>query len=68
MYRWMRAMWPISPAEVLIEHLRLTTRKTAEVQDMYSRPITVPVRILPRTTGPTRHDPEPMTGTDLDAA
>lgn len=30
-------------AETLIQHLGLTPRLTAEVQDMYSRPIATPV-------------------------
>jgi hypothetical protein len=54
-----------SPADVLIEHLGLTQRMTAEVQDMYSRPIPAPsVAIVPRDAGRTRRHPKP----DLEAA
>lgn len=35
---------PATPAEILIEHLGLETRTTAEVQDLYSRPIPPPAR------------------------
>ena len=42
-----------TPATTLIEHLDLVTRATAEVQDLYSRPIrTTPV--LPLVTGEHR--------------
>jgi hypothetical protein len=35
---------PATPAEILIEHLGLETRTTAEVQDLYSRPLPPPAR------------------------
>jgi hypothetical protein len=58
-----------SPADVLVEHLGLTQRMTAEVQDMYSRPIPAPlVTIVPRDAGPKWQHPEPITEPDLDAA
>jgi hypothetical protein len=42
-----------TPATVLIEHLGLQTKASAEVQDLYSRPIrTAPV--LPLVTGEHR--------------
>jgi hypothetical protein len=59
---------PVSPAETLIEQLGLTRRTTAEVQDMYSRPIPAPaLAMVPADTAPKRH-PEPATERDLDAA
>ena len=30
---------PVTPAEILIEHLGLGKRTTAEVEDLYSRPL-----------------------------
>jgi hypothetical protein len=42
-----------TPATTLIDHLGLTTKASAEVQDLYSRPIrTTPV--LPLVTGEHR--------------
>jgi hypothetical protein len=35
-----------SPSEVLIEHLGLTRRTQAEVQDLYSRPIREHVSVI----------------------
>ena len=35
---------PATPAEILIEHLGLEKRTTAEVEDLYSRPIPPPAR------------------------
>jgi hypothetical protein len=35
---------PSTPAEVLIEHLGLKKRTTAEVEDLYSRPLPPPAR------------------------
>jgi hypothetical protein len=35
---------PATPAEILIEHLGLEIRTTAEVQDLYSRPTPPPAR------------------------
>ena len=53
--RWMapRETTGTTPATTLIEHLGLETKASAEVQDLYSRPIrTTPV--LPLVTGEHR--------------
>jgi hypothetical protein len=50
-----------SAAEKLIAHLGLSRRTTAEVQDLYSRPITapaVPLRGSKRLCRPVSVDPE----------
>jgi hypothetical protein len=50
-----------SAAEKLIAHLRLTRRTTAEVRDLYSRPITapaVPLRGSKRLSQPVSVEPE----------
>jgi len=60
---------PASPADVLIEHLGVAKRTTAEVRDMYSRPIAGPVvMIVPNEVGPKRQHPKPATEPDRDAA
>ncbi len=38
------AVAPATPAEILIEHLGLRKRTTAEVRDLYSRPLPPPER------------------------
>jgi hypothetical protein len=38
----MTASVPATPAEILIEHLGLEKRTTAQVQDLYSRPLPPP--------------------------
>jgi hypothetical protein len=61
----LREAVPALPADVLVEHLGLTKPMTAEMQDMYSRPIPPPsVTIVPRDAGRTRRHPKP----DLEAA
>jgi len=54
-----------SAAETLIAHLGLTQRTTAEVQDLYSRPITAPpvplhqmARVPKRLSHPVTGEPE----------
>ena len=50
-----------SAAEKLIAHLGLTRRTTAEVQDLYSRPIAapaVPLQGLKRFSRPVSVEPE----------
>ena len=60
---------PASPANVLIEHLGVFQRTSAEVQDLYSRPIPTPVVTLVRRDSlPERQHPEPVAEPDLDAA
>jgi hypothetical protein len=61
----LRETVPASPSEVLIEHLGVTRRTTAEVQDMYSRPIpALVVMVGPKDSLPKHQEPAP----DLDAA
>ncbi len=63
-----------SAADVLIEHLGLARRTTAEVQDLYSRPAeptvppTVPQNEAPWTETTRRLHPRPVREPDLDAA
>ena len=33
---------PATPADILIQHLRLETRRTARIQDLYSQPLLPP--------------------------
>jgi hypothetical protein len=58
-----------SAADILIEHLGLTRRTTAEVQDLYSRP--APPRVAPparKNDAPRRLHQQPVPEQDLDAA
>ena len=48
----LRQTVPTSPAAILLAHLGLETRTTAEIEDLYSRPI--PTDIVPLVTGEHR--------------
>lgn len=48
----LRQTVPTSPAATLLAHLGLETRTTAEIEDLYSRPIATDV--LPLVTGEHR--------------
>jgi hypothetical protein len=51
-----------SPAEYLIAHLGLTGRTTAEVQDLYSRPIAAPAVPLRQTSQGSKRLSRPVIG------
>ena len=51
-----------SPAEYLIAHLGLTRRTTAEVQDLYSRPIAAPAVPLHQTARGSKRLSRPVIG------
>ncbi len=66
---------PASPADVLIEHLGIVQRSSAEVQDLYSNPIPAPVvtlvpvvTFLPKDSVLERQHPARAPEPDLDAA
>jgi hypothetical protein len=60
---------PASAADVLMRHLRLARRTTAEVQDLYSRPAEPPVMpAVPQNDAPRRLHPPHLQEPDLDAA
>ena len=65
---------PASPADVLIEHLGVVQRTSAEVEDLYSCPMPAPVvtlpvvTLVPKDSVPNRQQPVQAPEPDLDAA
>jgi hypothetical protein len=53
-----RGIVPLSPAATLLAHLGLATQTTAEIEDLYSRPIATDV--LPLVTGEHRAVQTPL--------